>query len=157
MDITITCKSYEELTQLAKTLIGGAGQARPEPPVQGGAPAASMTPGVSVAPTAQTAPQILPAQNTVPVASQTPPMVPALPTAPQTPPVAPTQNAAVPTSTASYTQDDLAKAAITLMDSGRQAELQQLLQGFGVAYLPELPAARYGEFATALRTMGAPI
>ena len=72
-------------------------------------------------------------------------------------PGVPVQNAAVPTSSASYTQEELAKAAITLMDSGRQAELQQLLQGFGVASLPELPAERYGEFATALRTMGAPI
>lgn len=150
MDISITCKSYEELTQLAKTLLGGAGPARPETPVPGGTPAVPMTPGVPVTPTAlmgQGAPQMPPVAPTVPTA-------PAVPAASQTPPA---QNAAVPTSTAGYTRDDLAKAAITLMDSGRQAELQQLLQGFGVASLPELPAERYGEFATALRTMGAPI
>ena len=90
----------------------------------------------------------------VPVTPGTPGQGAAAPAAPAVPntPVAP-----VPTASASYTQDDLAKAAITLMDSGRQAELQQLLTGFGVASLPELPAARYGEFATALRTMGAPI
>lgn len=120
MDITITCKSYEELVQFAGTLLKGSGSASAAP---GSAPA-------------------------VPAASNTP----ATPTAPM-----PGQNAAVPTSSASYTQEELAKAAITLMDSGRQAELQQLLQGFGVASLPELPAERYGEFATALRTMGAPI
>lgn len=155
MDITITCKSYEELAQLAKTLLGGADPARPEPPVRGGMPAAPAAPGVPVAPAAPMAPQTPPAQNTVmPAAPQTPPAVPVVPAASQTPPA---QNAAVPTSTASYTQDDLSKAAITLMDSGRQAELQQLLRGFGVASLPELPPARYGEFATALRTMGAPI
>lgn len=121
MDITITCKSYEELVQFAGTLLKGSGSASAAP---GSAPAV--------------------------------PAVPATPTAPMTPGV-PVQNAAVPTSSASYTQEELAKAAITLMDSGRQAELQQLLQGFGVASLPELPAERYGEFATALRTMGAPI
>ncbi|MEI3338881.1 MAG: hypothetical protein V8R80_02115 [Eubacterium sp.] len=46
----------------------------------------------------------------------------------------PPQNTAqaVPTSAVSYTMDDLAKAAITLMDSGRQTELQQLLGAFGV-------------------------
>ena len=150
MEITITCKSYEELTQLAKTLIDGAGPAKPEISVQGGTPAAPVTPGVPIAPAApmgQAAPQMPPVA----------PAVSAAPTAPAAPQTPPTQNATVPTSTASYTQDDLTKAVITLMDSGRQAELQQLLRGFGVTSLPELPPARYGEFATALRTMGAPI
>ena len=63
----------------------------------------------------------------------------------------------VPTSTISYKMDDLAKAAMTLMDAGRQADLQQLLGTFGVASLPELPAEQYGNFATALRGMGAQI
>lgn len=134
MEITITCKSYEELTQFAETLLGRSGVARTTAPVQGGIPAIPVVPNVPGAPVA-----------------------PAAPVVSQTPPASPAQNAAVPTSTASYTQDDLAKAAITLMDSGRQAELQKLLQNFGVASLPELPAARYGEFATVLRTMGAPI
>lgn len=130
MEITITCKSYEELVQFAETLLGRSGAAGTAAPAQGRAPAAPAVPNVPVTPNA-----------------------PGAPTAPG----APVQNAGVPTTAASYTQEDLAKAAITLMDSGRQAELQQLLTGFGVASLPELPAARYGEFATALRAMGAPI
>lgn len=141
MEITITCKSYEELVQFAGSLLKGTGPASAMPGNTPAAPAVSNTP---------TAPMI----PGVPVTPGTPGQGAAAPAAPAVPntPVAP-----VPTASASYTQDDLAKAAITLMDSGRQAELQQLLTGFGVASLPELPAARYGEFATALRAMGAPI
>lgn len=64
---------------------------------------------------------------------------------------------AVPTTTASYTLDDLARAGMSLMDTGRQADLQQLLTKFNVEALPALPQAQYGAFATALREMGAQI
>lgn len=57
----------------------------------------------------------------------------------------------------SYTLDDLAVAGMSLMDSGRQADLHQLLASFGVEALPALPPAQYGAFATALRGMGAKI
>ena len=70
---------------------------------------------------------------------------------------APVQPAPVQTSTISYTLDDLARAAMTLMDSGKQAELQQLLAQFGVEALPVLPPQHYGAFATALRGLGAQI
>ncbi len=69
---------------------------------------------------------------------------------------APAQTA-VPTSAPSYTLDELAKAAMTLMDTGRQAELQGLLAAFGVEALPALPKELYGSFATALREKGAQI
>ena len=74
------------------------------------------------------------------------------------PPVqqAPVQQA-VPTTTPTYTLDDLARAGMTLMDVGRQADLQQLLTRFGVQALPALPPAQYGAFATALRDLGAQI
>ena len=65
--------------------------------------------------------------------------------------------AAVPTAQSSYTLDDLARAGMTLMDSGRQGDLLQLLARFGVDALPALPQAQYGAFATALREMGAQI
>ena len=65
--------------------------------------------------------------------------------------------AAVPTAQSSYTLDDLARAGMTLMDSGRQGDLFQLLARFGVDALPALPQAQYGAFATALREMGAQI
>lgn len=63
----------------------------------------------------------------------------------------------VPTAEVSYQPDDLARAAMTLMDSGRQGELIQLLAKFGVSALPDLRPEQYGAFATALREMGAKI
>ena len=96
---------------------------------------------------------------------QAPPVTPAVPAAPQASPVtpavptAPVQQAApqVPTSQKEYTLDELATAAMGLMDSGRQADLLGLLQSFGVEALPALPKGQYGAFATALRGMGAQI
>lgn len=63
----------------------------------------------------------------------------------------------VPTTSHSYTAEDLQKAAITLVDKGMMAQLQGLLQQFSVISLPDLPKERYGDFATALRGMGAQI
>ena len=71
-------------------------------------------------------------------------------------PAAPVQQA-VPTTAPSYTREDLSRAAITLMDKGLQAQLQQLVQSFGVNSMMELPPEQYGNFATALRGMGAEI
>lgn len=70
-------------------------------------------------------------------------------------PVAPTQQ--VPTSNVTYGPDDLARAAMALMDSGKQQELIALLGQFGVVSIPELRQEQYGAFATALRGMGAQI
>ena len=74
------------------------------------------------------------------------------PTAPIQPPVTP-----VPTTERTYTLDELANAAMTLMDKGMQAQLQELLASYGVEALPALPKNLYGNFATALRGMGANI
>ena len=65
--------------------------------------------------------------------------------------------AAVPVTAAQYTLDDLARAGMTLMDAGRQADLQGLLSRFGVEALPMLEPGQYGAFATTLREMGAQI
>lgn len=75
--------------------------------------------------------------------------------APVTPP--PVQQAPVQTAAPSYTADDLARAAMTLMDSGRQGDLINLLAQFGTDALTHLPQEQYGAFATALRGLGAPI
>lgn len=95
----------------------------------------------------------------VPVSASTT-AVPAVETAPQAPiaeaapqaPIAP-----VATTTIGYTIDELAAAAMSLMDKGMQADLQNLLAAFGVQSLPELTKEKYGEFATRLREMGAQI
>lgn len=102
------------------------------------------------------------AEKAVPVA---PPVQPVAPVTPATPvmtqqPVVPIQipaAPAVPTAATTYTQDELQRAAGTLLDAGKQDELLMLLTSFGVEAIPQIPKERYGEFATALRQMGAQI
>lgn len=101
------------------------------------------------------APQIAPASAPQPVpvtSAQSAAPIQSVPVQ-QTAPVPGT----VPTATPVYTEDVLAKAAMTLMDSGKQGDLINLLGQFGVNALPELPPGQYGAFATALRGMGAQI
>lgn len=84
-----------------------------------------------------------------PTPQQAAPVTPSVPTTPAPTPVA--------TTTIGYSIDELAAAAMGLMDKGMQAELQNLLATFGVQSLPEMPKERYGEFATKLRELGAQI
>ena len=81
----------------------------------------------------------------VPTAGQMPSAAPAVPTTP------------VQASSVTYTPDDLARAAMALMDCGKQQDLIALLGQFGVVAIPELRPEQYGAFATALRGMGAQI
>lgn len=62
-----------------------------------------------------------------------------------------------PVSAVSYSADDLQKAAIGLMDMGKQPELIALLRSFGVEALPALPPDKYDAFALKLRELGARI
>lgn len=100
----------------------------------------TATPPQSTAP--QPTPVQTPVQQSVPATPQSAALV---------------QQTAVPTAARTYTQDELAGAAMVLMDRGMQAQLQDLLAGFGVEALPMLPPEQYGNFATALRGMGAQI
>ena len=71
------------------------------------------------------------------------------------PPIQTVQQPVVPTQPQGYTQEQLSKAAVALMDSGKREGLINLLQQFGVNSLNELPEANYGHFATGLRGLGA--
>jgi len=113
-------------------------------------------------PTPQLAHEQVPGPCVPPVQSAAP--APSAPrvyaTAQQAYPSAAPQLAAPPPSVAPtqapvYTEDELMRAAGTLMDSGKGPQLQQLLAGMGVQYLGQLPKDRYGEFAAALKGMGA--
>ena len=76
---------------------------------------------------------------------------PVKPAAPE-PPAAPI----VPTAPAKkYTLDELLAATAPLMDAGKIAELQALMQKFGVPSMMDIPEEKYGELATALRELGA--
>lgn len=152
--INVNFDSLDEMLNFASRL-AGLGQSGPGPaPIQETLPAqqarATQTP-VQMTPAPQEPVQTTPAMTT-PIPAQ----------AVQTTPVqntAPTQQspAQVQTTTSSYTMDDLTKAAVMLMDSGRQADLLNLLSQFGVEALPALPQEMYGAFATALRGLGAQI
>lgn len=151
MSITVEFRDFEEMVGFAAQLLGrtdGNPQPaeQPEKPEQpAAAPAASSNPiGQPVA-----APAAAPVQAVQPTAAPTAPAV--------QPAVAPGAAPVVPTTTKEYTVDDLAKAAIPLMDAGGQQVLVGLLSQFGVATLPQLPKEQYGAFATALRGLGAKI
>lgn len=112
----------------------------------------------------RSAPAQEPAQSAPPVQSATPtPTPPAGQVQPaaqgmgQAAPVQQPAQPAVPTAAPTYTLEDLGRAGVTLMESGKKAELEALVASFGVASLQQLPEAQYGAFATALRSMGAPI
>ena len=142
MKIEVTFDSLDEVRKFTEMIL--VGQEAAAQPSNTQAPVQQVPAVHNTAVPVQAAPvQTIPAQ-TAPV--QTSPI--------QTAPVQP----AVPTSTVAYTMDDLARAGMSLMDCGKQAELQKLLkEGFGVDALPQLPKEQYGAFATALREMGAQI
>lgn len=139
MTMTVTFNSFDEMVDFARSLTGQVHGTAVQPvPVQETSQASVPAASVPTAP-------VTPAAY-APAASAA-----AVPTAPVTP--AP----AVPTSTHTYTPDELAKAAMPLMDAGKQQELIGLVHQFGASSIPELRPEQYGAFATALRGMGAQI
>ena len=91
------------------------------------------------------------AHPTLEAAPSAPTPEPVKPAAPE-PPAAPV----VPTAPAKkYTLDELLAATAPLMDAGKIAELQALMQKFGVPSMMDIPEEKYGELATALRELGA--
>lgn len=140
--ITVEFNSFEDMLVFAKKICG---QVVADQAPKQESPAATVP--APVQQTTQQAPAM-----TMPIQTQATPATPVQNTAPaqQIP-------AQVQTSAQSYTMDDLTKAAVMLMDSGRQADLLNLLAQFGVEALPALPQEQYGAFATALRGLGAQI
>lgn len=110
---------------------------------------------------------VIPAQATIPtptpVAQIAPSMLPpAMPQPQYAVPIAqvpkpPATQAAPTATTPGFTYDDLARAASSLMDAGKQQQLLDLLGQFHVPALTQLSKEQYGAFATALRQMGAQI
>ena len=110
--ITVTFESYEDLKEFAEKLLG----TKQETAVQSNAVAnkvaekvATPVQAVPTAPITQAAPTVAPVQQPAPVTPVQPPVT------------------AVPTTERTYTLDELANAAMTLMDKGMQAQLQELL------------------------------
>ncbi len=153
-EITINIPGLKELAEAIMGISAGgndaltrhAAQSRQAPATQQPVEAVQQT----MAPVTQQAPII---QQTTPPMQQMPAQIQQTTASVQPAPAA----QQCPTTAPSYTLDELAKAAMTLMDTGRQAELQGLLGAFGVEALPALPKEQYGAFATALRERGAQI
>lgn len=97
---------------------------------------------------------ITPVEPTAP----TQPVTPVEPTAPtQTvTPVAPT-TPAVPVSEKTYTLEDIQRASAALVQGGKIAQLQALLQQFNAISLAHLSQDNFGAFALKLRELGADI
>lgn len=150
MSITVEFRDFEEMKNFARELLGQEASQAPVPVQQ----EIAQAPAVQPVPVAVSNQVVSAPVNQVPISQ---------PAAVAQPPVtcaasmAQTATPVVPTTTAVYTMDDLCKAGMTLMDSGKQGELQGLLANFGVEALPALPPSQYGAFATALRGLGAQI
>lgn len=88
----------------------------------------------------------------------TQPVTPVEPTAPTQPvtPVAPT-TPAVPVSEKTYTLEDIQRASAALVQGGKIAQLQALLQQFNAISLAHLSQDNFGAFALKLRELGADI
>ncbi len=155
--ITETVKTVTEIQQGGEVQKSSA-TAQPAPnPSSASALAAPSTPySAQIARATQQPVQMMNEQQ--PATQQSVPVQQPVPTqeGPQQQPVTPVQPA-IPTEFRTYTLDELAGAAMVLMDRGMQAQLLELLAEYGVAALPMLPPEQYGNFATSLRRMGAQI
>lgn len=153
MEITVNVTGLDNLANAIFALAKAAGNCKEETQVD----ATKVTPAVqqAVAPTATTTtvPSTPPVQNIQPV--------PTTQTA-QAAPVA--QNTAsavnpVPTATATptYSMEQLAVAATGLIDAGKMQDVQNTLASLGAQTLMDLPQEKYGEFASAIKAIGAVI
>ena len=102
------------------------------------------------APAAQPSPAPVPV-TPVPVAQ------PAAAPAPVAQPVPAPAPAAAPTTARAFRFEDIQLAATSLCDTGKRAEVLELLTKYGIQALSALPAEQYGAFATELRGLGAKI
>ncbi len=146
LTIKLEVPGLNELVQVLMALVGKTEEAHNRIPVQ-------QPPGFSVPLSTQSPTNTVPVQNSF---AQQNTMSPpnAVPTSAMTgtgmPPIS-LPTTAMPQE---FTQDQLSVAAAGLVNQGKQARLLELLHGFGVNSLVELPKERYGEFATALRAEG---
>lgn len=106
-----------------------------------------ITPVEPTAPTQPVTP-VAPTQTATPV-EPTAPTQPVTPVAPTTP--------AVPVSEKTYTLEDIQRASAALVQGGKIAQLQALLQQFNAISLAHLSQDNFGAFALKLRELGADI
>ena len=146
MEITVNVTGLDNLANAIFALAKAAGNCKEETQMD----AAKIAPAVqqAVAPTATTTtvPSTPPVQDVQPV--------PTTQTAPTAPPVNPVPTA---TATPTYTMEQLAVAATGLIDAGKMQDVQNTLASLGAQTLMDLPQEKYGEFASAIKAIGAVI
>lgn len=172
MEITIKIPGIEQLTQAieklaaAKTFVpehGNGIPANPIPAVGAPNPTAYAPQPMATVQNVPVAPGTIGTPNHTQAPSQNAPSTPMTSPSNHVPQQTPNASVPVNVSTAptatppTYTIDVLSAAAAPLMAQGRQAELVNLLNSFGVQALTMLPPERFGDFATALRGLGAKI
>lgn len=157
MEITVNVIGLDNLANAIFALAKAAGNCKEETQVD----ATKVTPVVqqTVAPAETTAPTTTTVPSTPPVQNVQP--VPTTQTAQATPVAQNTAPAAspVPTATATptYTMEQLAVAATGLIDAGKMQDVQNTLASLGAQTLMDLPQEKYGEFASAIKAIGAVI
>lgn len=99
---------------------------------------------------------ITPVEPTAPTQPVTP-VEPVAQTQPATPVESVVQTAQVPVSEKTYTLEDIQRASAALVQGGKIAQLQALLQQFNAISLAHLSQDNFGAFALKLRELGADI
>ena len=150
MEITVNVTGLDNLANAIFALAKAAGNCKEETQVDATkvAPVVQQTvaPAETAAQTTTTVPSTLPVQNVQPV--------PTTQTAQTAPTVSPVPTA---TATPTYTMEQLAVAATGLIDAGKMQDVQNTLASLGAQTLMDLPQEKYGEFASAIKAIGAVI
>lgn len=146
MEITVNITGLDNLANAIFALANAAGNCKEETQVD----AAKVAPAVQQAVTPTTTTTTVP--NTPPVQDIQP--VPTTQTAQVAPTVSPVPTA---TATPTYTMEQLAVAATGLIDAGKMQDVQNTLAALGAQTLMDLPQEKYGEFASAIKAIGAVI
>lgn len=151
MEITVNVTGLDNLVNAIFALAKAAGNCKEETQVD----ASKVTPVVqqAVAPTETAAPTTVPSAPPVQNAQPISPTQTAQ-TAPATPTVSPVPTA---TATPTYSMEQLAVAATGLIDAGKMQDVQNTLASLGAQTLMDLPQEKYGEFASAIKAIGAVI
>ena len=156
MEITVNVTGLDNLANAIFALAKTAGNCKEETQVDATKVThvvqQTVAPAETAAQTTTTVPSTPPVQNVQNVQP-----VPTTQTT-QTAPVAPTVSP-VPTATAAptYSMEQLAVAATGLIDAGKMQDVQNTLASLGAQTLMDLPQEKYGEFASAIKAIGAVI
>lgn len=150
MEITVNVTGLDNLANAIFALAKAAGNCKEETQVDATkvAPVVqqAVAPAETAAQTTTTVPSTLPVQNVQPV--------PTTQTAQMAPTVSPVPTA---TATPTYSMEQLAVAATGLIDAGKMQDVQNTLAALGAQTLMDLPQEKYGEFASAIKAIGAVI